>query len=128
MPDGATIESVNPAFAAMHGWTVEELRGKPMADLSPPIRRDEFRRMDPAFGDRGHQIWETERLRRNGMVFPALIDATAVKDADGQVIYYAVNVQDLTERTAGWRSRCARRRRWKRWAGWPGAWPTTSTT
>jgi signal transduction histidine kinase/CheY-like chemotaxis protein len=32
------------------------------------------------------------------MVFPALIDATAVKDADGQVVYYAVNVQDLTER------------------------------
>jgi signal transduction histidine kinase/CheY-like chemotaxis protein len=32
------------------------------------------------------------------MVFPALIDATAVKGPDGQVIYYAVNVQDLTER------------------------------
>jgi len=31
-------------------------------------------------------------------VFPALIDATAVRDADGRVIYYAVNVQDLTER------------------------------
>jgi two-component system cell cycle sensor histidine kinase/response regulator CckA len=97
-PDGSTIESVNPAFAAMHGWTAEELRGKPMADLSPPIRRDEFRRMDPAFADRGHQIWETERLRRNGVVFPALIDSTAVKDAEGQVIYHAVNVQELTER------------------------------
>ena len=92
------IESLNPAFAAMHGWTVDELRGKPMADLSPPIRREEFRRMDPAFADRGHQIWETERLRRNGMVFPALIDATAIKNAEGQVICYAVNVQDLTER------------------------------
>ena len=96
--DGETIESVNPAFAAMHGWTVEELRGKPMADLAPPGRRDEFPRMNPLFDERGHQIWETERVRRNGMVFPALIDATAVKDADGQVIYYAVNVQDLTER------------------------------
>jgi PAS domain S-box-containing protein len=97
-PDGTTIESVNPAFAAMHGWTVEELRGKPMADLSPPIRREEFRRMDPAFADRGHQIWETERLRRNGGVFPALIDATAVKDAEGRVIYHAINIQELTER------------------------------
>jgi PAS domain S-box-containing protein len=91
------IESLNPAFAAMHGWTVDELRGKPMVDLAPPGRH-EFPRMNPAFDERGHQIWETERMRRNGMVFPALIDATAIKNAEGQVIYYAVNVQDLTER------------------------------
>jgi two-component system, cell cycle sensor histidine kinase and response regulator CckA len=94
--DGGTIESVNPAFAAMHGWTVEELRGKPMAELS--AGHQDFPRMNPMLDARGHQIWETERVRRNGMVFPALIDATAVRDADGQVIYYAVNVQDLTER------------------------------
>jgi signal transduction histidine kinase len=54
--------------------------------------------MNPLYDARGHQIWETERVHRNGMVFPALIDATAVKDEQGQVIYYAVNVQDLTER------------------------------
>ena len=91
-----TIESVNPAFAAMHGWSVEELRGKPMADLSASPH--EFPRMNPLFDERGHQIWETERVRRNTQVFPALIDATAVRDADGHIIYYAVNVQDLTER------------------------------
>jgi two-component system cell cycle sensor histidine kinase/response regulator CckA len=96
--NGETIESVNPAFALMHGWTVEELRGKPMADLSPPGRRDEFLRKDAALGDRGHRIWETERVRRSGMTFPALIDATAVRDGEGNVICYAVNVQDLTER------------------------------
>jgi PAS domain S-box-containing protein len=90
------IESVNPAFAAMHGWSVEELRGKPMADLSASPH--EFPRMNPLFDERGHQIWETERVRRNTQVFPALIDATAVRDADGHIIYYAVNVQDLTER------------------------------
>jgi two-component system cell cycle sensor histidine kinase/response regulator CckA len=94
--DGGTIESVNPAFASMHGWTPEELQGQPMADLS--AGKQDFPRMNPLFDARGHQIWETERLRRNGAVFPALIDATAVTDADGQVIYYAVNVQDLTER------------------------------
>jgi two-component system, cell cycle sensor histidine kinase and response regulator CckA len=91
------IESLNPAFAGMHGWTVEDLRGRPMSDLTPS-GRNEFPRMNPLFDGRGHQIWETERLRRNGMVFPALIDATAVKNAEGEVIYYAVNVQDLTER------------------------------
>jgi two-component system cell cycle sensor histidine kinase/response regulator CckA len=91
------IESVNPAFAAMHGWTVDDLRGKPMADLAPPGRH-EFPRMNPLFDERGHQIWETERIRRNGMVFPALIDATAVKNGLGEVTCYAVNVQDLTER------------------------------
>ena len=96
--DGRTIESVNPAFALMHGWTVDELRGQPMADLTVPGRRDEFLHQDGALRTHGHQIWETERLRRKGVSFPALIDATAVRDPDGQVICYAVNVQDLTER------------------------------
>jgi two-component system, cell cycle sensor histidine kinase and response regulator CckA len=96
--DGRTIESVNPAFALMHGWTVDELRGTLMADLSVPARRDEFLREDGGLRTLGHQIWETERLRRNGVSFPALVDATAVKDGEGQVICYAVNVQDLTER------------------------------
>ena len=91
------IESLNPAFASMHGWGVEELRGRSMAELSPAAP-EEFPRMNPLFDERGHQIWETERVRRNGAAFPALIDATAVKNADGKVIYYAVNVQDLTER------------------------------
>ena len=90
------IETVNPAFAAMHGWTVEELRGKAMSELS--AGRQDFPRMNPLYDSRGHQIWETERLHRNGTVFPALIDATAVKDEQGTVTYYAVNVQDLTER------------------------------
>jgi PAS domain S-box-containing protein len=94
--DGGTIESVNPAFAEMHGWTVDELRGKPMSELSSGLQ--DFPRMNPLYDSRGHQIWETERLHRDGTVFPALIDATAVKDQDGQVTYYAVNVQDLTER------------------------------
>ena len=74
---------MNPAFAAMHGWTVESF-GASRWTISPPAGRDEFPGWTPAFDERGHRIWETERLRRNGMIFPALIDATAVKDADGQ--------------------------------------------
>jgi two-component system cell cycle sensor histidine kinase/response regulator CckA len=97
-PDGETIESVNPAFALMHGWTAEELKGKALAELAPPSRQDEFTRLGGLAVERGNRTWESERTRRNGLVFPVLIHATAVKDADGKVIYYAVNVQDLTER------------------------------
>jgi PAS domain S-box-containing protein len=96
--DGETIESVNPAFALMHGWTVDELKGKPMADLSASGRRDEFLQKEAALGERGHRMWETERVRRGGGTFPALIDASALKDGEGNVICYAVNLQDLTER------------------------------
>ncbi len=96
--DGTTIESVNPAFASMHAWTVDELRGKAIADLSASQDAGDFLARHAALREQGHQIWEAEHLRRNGMAFPALIDATAVRDADGSVICYAVNVQDLTER------------------------------
>ena len=37
--DGKTLEAMNPAFAQMHGYTREELTGRPILDVFAPGSR-----------------------------------------------------------------------------------------
>jgi len=54
--------------------------------------------MDRIVRERGHHSWESVHVHRDGSEFPVLVDATVVKDDDGEPLYQAVNMQDLTER------------------------------
>lgn len=96
--DGYSFELMNPAFARMHGYTVEELSKLTVLDVIIPESRDEFAGIIKIIHEKGHHSYETEHVRKDGSVFPVLIDATAIKDSDGKVLYRAVNVQDITER------------------------------
>ncbi len=96
--DGTTLQEMNPAFARMHGYDAEELRGRPVADVYAPEVRGQL----PAFirrtEERGHHVYESRHLRKDGSTFPVVVDTTAVKDDDGKALYRIVNVTDVTER------------------------------
>jgi len=96
--DGQRAEMMNPAFARMHGYTVEELTGKPIVDLVAPEYREGFPERVGVATEKGHYAFESKRLRKDGTSFPALVDVTVVKDEAGRVLYRVVNVQDITER------------------------------
>ncbi|HEU5169845.1 MAG TPA: PAS domain-containing protein [Gemmatimonadales bacterium] len=96
--DGERLEAVNPAFARMHGYSPDELRGRPVRDLFPERRHAELPAELRRAGRRGHHIWESEHRRKDGSVFPVLVDVVAITDAGGRVLCYAGTVQDLTDR------------------------------
>jgi len=96
-PEGR-LDAVNPAFAAMHGWTVEELAGKSLADTFAPEWRPKLGELARVTDELGHNIYEAEHVRKDGTRFPVLTDVVAFKDADGRVLYRAANFQDITER------------------------------
>jgi len=95
--DGKTLEMMNPAYARMHGYSVEELTGRPIETVyAPEVRKDV-----PAIIARnhklGHRRFESLHVHRDGHTFPVLVDATAVRDDEGKVLFRVVNVQDITD-------------------------------
>jgi PAS domain S-box-containing protein len=96
--ENPTLDTLNPAFAAMHGYGVEELQGRPMIDIVAPDARDEFAAHAAALRASGRHAYESRHVRKDGTVFPVLIDASAVRDRNGRLLYRAAHVQDITER------------------------------
>jgi PAS domain S-box-containing protein len=87
----------NPAFARMHGYEEGELLGRPLSDCIAPESRGELDRHNRQSREDGHQ-YEAIHLRKDGSRFPCLTESNALEDESGQVIYYAANFQDITER------------------------------
>ncbi len=96
--DGRSLEMMNPTYARMHGYTVEELSGLPITSVYAPGTADELSTLIRAANETGHAVIESKHIRKNGTIFPVLVDLTAVKDENGQVLYRVANVQDITER------------------------------
>jgi PAS domain S-box-containing protein len=99
LTDAATalLYAVNPAFARMHGNTVEEMVGTPLQSIFPPERQAELARNSALIEQTGRAIYESVHLRKDGSSFPVLIDVVALRDPRGRLIR-AANVIDLSER------------------------------
>jgi PAS domain S-box-containing protein len=93
-----TLQAVNQAYADMHGYTVDELRGMPIALTIAPEARSQWPDRVRSTHEDGHNVYESLHVRKDGTRFPVLMDVTAVKDGDGKILYRAANLQDITER------------------------------
>lgn len=98
--DGQTLEQMNLAFARMHGFSVADLTGRPLADVFDPQVRQELDEHIHRAHREGHDLWETWHLHKDGRPFPVFLDITAVKDNEGQVRYLVINAQDISARHA----------------------------
>jgi PAS domain S-box-containing protein len=96
--DGVSLGLMNPAFARMHGYTVAELTGQPITSIYAPDYRADVPGHIQATNEQGHYTFESQHSRKDGSIFPVLVDVTVVKDADRNPLYRVVNVQDITER------------------------------
>lgn len=96
--DGSHLIMMNPAYARMHGYTIEELRNHLIVDVYPPETREQLTEHVRITREQGHDTFETQHIRKDGTVFPVLVETTAIKDAEGRVQYLAAHVQDITER------------------------------
>lgn len=96
--DLAQIELMNPAFARMYGYSVEDLAGFQGIDFVAEECKADLEHHVRLVHEKGHHIWESWHVRKDGSRFPVQIDAAGVKDEAGRVLYLVVNVQDITER------------------------------
>jgi PAS domain S-box-containing protein len=92
------LETINQAYARMHGYTLEELRGMPIETVYPPECHDRLREKFLLDQTHDHYSIESLHIRKDGSTFPALIDITVLRDLAGTPKYRIANVQDMTER------------------------------
>jgi PAS domain S-box-containing protein len=97
-PDGQILMA-NPAIIRMLGFgSFEEMASRDLEqdDFEPEYQRDQFRQLIETAGEvKGLEaIWN----RKDGKQIYVRESAKAVRDSQGQVIYYEGTVEDITER------------------------------
>ncbi|MBA2133572.1 PAS domain S-box protein [Hydrogenispora sp. UU3] len=95
--EGDLLEFMNPYFAAMHGYTVQELTGRPFADVLAPEYRAQLPAITEYIYQTGYYSYESKHIRKDGSIFPVLVTAYIVYDEENKAKYRVVNVVDLTE-------------------------------
>ncbi len=96
-PDGKRLETPNPAFAKMFGYTISELVGKPIEMLIPEEYQEDFLKKVATIRKWGYLVWETMALKKDRTMFPIRVDLTVPKDEKGKPLYYIATVRDITK-------------------------------
>jgi len=94
----ATIDVVNPAFAAMLGMTPAELHGRPARSLYDESELGRIPALIAAADRDGRVSYECLLRRGDGSTLPAQFDVTSVRGAGGQIEYRIASVLDITLR------------------------------
>ncbi|MFB2839063.1 PAS domain S-box protein [Floridanema evergladense] len=95
---GTLIEIVNPAFARMHGYSVEEMIGKSILSLFPQEFWGDTIAFMQELNEVGHITHESYHLRKDGTIFPVFLDITMVKDRQNNPLYRIVTLLDISDR------------------------------
>ena len=88
----------NPAWAEMHGYTLEEIIGKHLSMFHTPeqLERDVAPFNEKAMAT-GHSSGEIGHVRKDGTVFPTLMTVTLRRDANGQPIGLIGTARDISD-------------------------------
>ena len=94
-PQGRIVY-VNPADAAMHGYSVKELIGQHANHFTLPHLRDQEKRQHPE----GLLHWKRERVnvRKDGSKFPAKLISNPIHTREGEHVGDVTICEDITDR------------------------------
>lgn len=96
-PDGTLLYS-NQTFAEMHGYSVEELIGKPLSMLHNEEQmikvRDTIQQLMDHGGFTAEEVWRT---RKDGSKFPTLMNGKVILDQQGRPKLMAASSIDITD-------------------------------
>jgi diguanylate cyclase (GGDEF)-like protein/PAS domain S-box-containing protein len=94
-----TLEMVNPAFAAIHGYEPDELIGVSPREVFAPecmLRLEEYENTSTcAIND---VSFETTHIRKDGSHAPVSVHITLIKDDNGIIKQRIANIQDISDR------------------------------
>jgi len=93
---GGAVDRVNGAFAAMHGYTIEELERMNVTRLFPPSKLAAFSSMVTSVLAGQTHTYETEHLHKSGRLVPVEVSVSKADFGDGP--RFLAVYRDLTDR------------------------------
>ncbi len=97
-PDGV-IESVNPSFSTITGFSADEVIGqRPSILKSGRHDADFYEKMWHELNENGSWRGEIWNRRKNGEIFPEWLTITAIRDEDGKILRMIGIFSDITQR------------------------------
>lgn len=94
--DGNLI-SANKTFTEITGYTLEEVRGKnPRLLQSGEHTKEFYRDMWECVRTKGGWSGEVIDRKKNGQIFPAILNLSAVRGTNGEVMHYVSTLNDIT--------------------------------
>ncbi|RWX47454.1 PAS domain S-box-containing protein [Candidatus Electrothrix aarhusensis] len=109
-----SLDMMNPAFAEMHGRSVEELRGTSYFDLIDTTCRNDVGEYLQMVDNKGYHVFEARHFRKEGISFPVEVNITVVRDSAGKQLSWIMNVQDISGRKEAERLIVQARDEWQR--------------
>ena len=99
------VTKMNPAAEKLLGWTLEELRGKKMHDVThykhpdgSPFPAEECAGLQVLREGKALKDFEDSFIRKDGGFFPVSYSSSPLLDHDGEIVGLVVVFQDITER------------------------------
>ncbi len=94
---GGHMVYLNDAFAGMHGYKAQELEGVHYSILHTPEQIAHIERLEKTRRLKGGFIAEIGHKRKDGTLFPTLMNGTMLEDEEGNHLYNTATAIDITE-------------------------------
>ncbi|MDO8991130.1 MAG: PAS domain S-box protein [Sideroxyarcus sp.] len=95
---GRHFKYVNPAFTRLFGYTPEEIAGKSIDILSPPLSLALSTEQTSIISiEQGEFRGETLRCAKDGRLVPVLLSITPMRDEQGRIAGFVGTMTDLSE-------------------------------
>ncbi|MFH1746245.1 MAG: PAS domain S-box protein, partial [Planctomycetota bacterium] len=90
---------VNDAFAQMHGYTPAELAGRHLSIFHTPEQLERVNTLNARLAREGQYLAEEVwHKRKDGSVFPAIMNGTLIRDERGDLAYISATAVDISQR------------------------------
>lgn len=97
-PEGIIV-SWNKSAEVIYGYSADEIIGKPITALAPPVRHAEIRELLEKVRKGGTVVnHESERIRKDGAVIQVALTLSPMRDASGNVSGISTIARDITGR------------------------------
>lgn len=93
----AEVDEINPAYAHMHGYSSEELAGKPIFAMTAPEIMSEAQGHMVLAETRGNYQFDSLHVHKDGHTFPVQVDVINIRGDDDALQCRIISVRDISK-------------------------------